>query len=989
MESDKIDLYSRQIATYGIDTIEKLSNLRILIIGLRGLGMEIAKNLILSGPKEIFLYDKNTITLYDLGSGFYFSENQIDKYCRDEGCLKKLSKLNSYVKVEILKEDLFSSIIMFNVVIITEIMDEEELYKINDICRNNNIGFIYGCVFGLIGFVFVDFGQNFIIYDKFGRNSKKFFIKNITNEKNCTISIDPSSIESNFLTNDDFITIKDVEGMTELNNNIPQQIKIISNNEISINIDSTHFKKYIKGGLIEEFKKKIKKNYLSFKENLENPICEEDFLDDKNTFQRHSFIVGLHKYFNKHKKLPELNELVQASEVLEYCKEYFERKKREQNKLFIESECLDEEYIKNLSRWSKAELSPYCNFFGGIISQEAIKYTGKYIPLDQWAWFDFHDSIKTYEKANRELVNSKYDEQIAIYGQELQEKIFNSNIFLIGAGALGCEYLKIFSLMGISKNNNKKIVVTDNDNIEISNLNRQFLFRKKHEKKSKSLIASKQIIKINADSHCEAHQNLISQDTEFIYTEDFWKSQDFVINAVDNIKARKYIDYQCTLFNRILIDSGTEGTKANSQLIIPRKTKSYNETNITEAKRQTIPMCTLRQFPSTIEHCIEWSKNKFNEYFFDDIKNILKFIINPKEYLNQIKDDENKLNILKKFKTILEIKSEMNIEKTIKLAKKEFLTLFNYEIKNIIDIFPKDYKTKDNIYFWSGAKKFPSALDFNIQDDESIKFIEYYTKILLHSLNVQIPYNYKIIDCLINLKDEKEFEKIDISDENLILLAGKVDINSIAPEIFEKDNDLNNHINFIHICSNLRAKNYHIDQCSKLEARLISGNIIPSISSTTSSITGFAASQIYTLLYSNDVNLLKEIRFNMATNSYFIFNPQIVVGKKNIQGRNKLIIAVPEKWNCWDHIDINGSLTIKEIIKNIKDKYNITVKGLFSYDNKCLIKNKEMLNYKLENAFSIALDKKLNELRRTLSFTVDGKNENNNSVIMPVFLYHY
>ena len=83
------------------------------------------------------------------------------------------------------------------------------------------------------------------------------------------------------------------------------------------------------------------------------------------------------------------------------------------------------------------------------------------------------------ENVNRNLKNTRYDDQIAIFGNEIQEKLNNSNIFLIGANALGCEYLKTFSLMGISTNKDNVITITDNNNIEISNLNRKFLFKEK------------------------------------------------------------------------------------------------------------------------------------------------------------------------------------------------------------------------------------------------------------------------------------------------------------------------------------------------------------------------------------------------------------------------------------------------------------------------------------------------------------------------------
>jgi ubiquitin-activating enzyme E1 len=59
----------------------------------------------------------------------------------------------------------------------------------------------------------------------------------------------------------------------------------------------------------------------------------------------------------------------------------------------------------------------------------------------------------------------------------VQKKLSELNLFLVGAGALGCEFLKNFALMGACSNG--KLTVTDDDVIEKSNLSRQFLFRDK------------------------------------------------------------------------------------------------------------------------------------------------------------------------------------------------------------------------------------------------------------------------------------------------------------------------------------------------------------------------------------------------------------------------------------------------------------------------------------------------------------------------------
>lgn len=52
-----MDLYSRQIGAYGIETMSKLINMKVLIVGLKGLGVEAAKNIVLAGPGSVTLCD--------------------------------------------------------------------------------------------------------------------------------------------------------------------------------------------------------------------------------------------------------------------------------------------------------------------------------------------------------------------------------------------------------------------------------------------------------------------------------------------------------------------------------------------------------------------------------------------------------------------------------------------------------------------------------------------------------------------------------------------------------------------------------------------------------------------------------------------------------------------------------------------------------------------------------------------------------------------
>ena len=105
-EEAQIDtnLYSRQIGTFGIETMGKLIKMNVVIMGQRGLGVEIAKNLILAGPKSVSLYDPEITKINDLGANFYLEEQHVGKTSRADAGLSKLQELNPYVKVDVIPD---------------------------------------------------------------------------------------------------------------------------------------------------------------------------------------------------------------------------------------------------------------------------------------------------------------------------------------------------------------------------------------------------------------------------------------------------------------------------------------------------------------------------------------------------------------------------------------------------------------------------------------------------------------------------------------------------------------------------------------------------------------------------------------------------------------------------------------------------------------------------------------------------------------------
>ena len=77
---------------------------------------------------------------------------------------------------------------------------------------------------------------------------------------------------------------------------------------------------------------------------------------------------------------------------------------------------------------------------------------------------------------------------------------------------------------------------------------------------------------MNPKLNVKDYMTIVAPNTEEVFNDQFWESLNFVVNAVDNIKARLYVDQQCVWYEKPLLESGTLGTKANSQMIVPHKT---------------------------------------------------------------------------------------------------------------------------------------------------------------------------------------------------------------------------------------------------------------------------------------------------------------------------------------------------------------------------------------------------------------------------------
>merc|ERR1740122_199355 len=90
----------------------------------------------------------------------------------------------------------------------------------------------------------------------------------------------------------------------------------------------------------------------------------------------------------------------------------------------------------------------------------------------------------------------------------------------------------------------------------------------------------------------------VGAESENIFNDDFFEALDGVANALDNIEARTYMDRRCVYYNKPLLESGTLGTKGNTQVVIPKVTESYSSSQ--DPPEKSIPICTLKTSPTPL-----------------------------------------------------------------------------------------------------------------------------------------------------------------------------------------------------------------------------------------------------------------------------------------------------------------------------------------------------------------------------------------------------
>ncbi|BGP04236.1 E1 ubiquitin-activating protein [Rhodotorula toruloides] len=938
-------LYSRQLYVLGHEAMKRMAASDVLVIGLSGLGVEIAKNICLAGVKSVTLSDPTPVSLPDLGTQFFLRDSDVGQR-RDEATRPRLAELNAYAPVSVLPDLNLDAVKRFTVVVLVQGSTEDQL-KLNDFTHANGIKFIAAETAGLFASAFCDFGEQFPVVDQTGENPLSGMVVEIEEAEDALVTCLDESRHG--LEDGDYVRFSEVEGMNINSDGVEGARKITVTGPYTFKIGDTRgLGQYKRGGWFHQVK--MPKMY-DFKPLRESMTAPEFLITDFAKFDRpptlHIGFQALSAYRTQHNRLPKPRNPADAATFVQLAKDIAAQVKFEGD--------LDEKVLEELAFQAVGDLAPVNAVIGGFVAQEVLKAcSGKFSPLYQHLYFDALEALPVDLPSEEECAPSnpasRWDNQIAVFGRSFQQKIENNRQFLVGSGAIGCEMLKNWAMMGVASGQNGHVYITDLDTIEKSNLNRQFLFRPKDVGSFKSEAARRAATEMNAglDGKVEVFKLAVGPDTENVFGDSFFDSIDCVTNALDNVSARQYMDQRCVYYAKPLLESGTLGTKGNVQVVLPHVTESYSSSQ--DPPEKSHPSCTIKNFPNQIEHTIAWAKERFEECFEKPAEVVNSYLSQP-NFVEAAKQSGETAQLLK-VKSYLVDHKPLGFEECITWARQQFETEYVNEIKQLLFSLPKDLLTKEGTPFWSGPKRAPEPLQFDYNNPTHMEFIVAAAN--LHAYNyglmgetnletfkrvldqVHLPEFVPKSGVQVQIKDDepvnndKDAPPSTDADDLASLAASLPPPSTLAgyrmvPAQFEKDDDTNHHIDFITAASNLRAQNYGIQPADRHRTKGIAGKIIPALATTTAVVAGLVCIELYKLLdeKKRGAEMLERYKNSFCNLAlpFFAFSEPIAAPKMKYRDT---------EYTLWDRFEIEGDITLEQLVEHFKEKYKLEISMLSS-----------------------------------------------------------
>ncbi len=364
-----------------------------------------AKNLILAGPRSVTVFDPEAAAITDLQCNYYLRPENVGTR-RDVASLPALRELNAYVITDVLADAELTEAVLsrFHVVVFTGAvaLPQATLERFSEFCHTQSppIGFVSAAVRGVAGFAFVDFGAEHTVFDKDGELCKSAIVTNVLRAADGVATVFTHDAKRHGFEDDDCVVLREIDGSPQLNDGVARRITNCKPFSFDLAEPLTFDIGHMAGsGLVEQTKVHQKVSQFPLAHVVVNPVHPKEgmmLMPDTSKFTRsgqlHIAFVALQQFQDQHRRLPNIRDAGDADAVVSLAKAFVSSNESvrapwlllvlasanvipacAQTLGFAE---VEEDVVRQLALLAATELPALCAFFGGVVAQEVVKFTG-------------------------------------------------------------------------------------------------------------------------------------------------------------------------------------------------------------------------------------------------------------------------------------------------------------------------------------------------------------------------------------------------------------------------------------------------------------------------------------------------------------------------------------------------------------------------------------------------------------------------------------
>ncbi|XP_011889140.1 PREDICTED: ubiquitin-like modifier-activating enzyme 7 isoform X6 [Cercocebus atys] len=401
----------------------------------------------------------------------------------------------------------------------------------------------------------------------------------------------------------------------------------------------------------------------------------------------------------------------------------------------------------------------------------------------------------------------------------------------------------------------------------------------------------------------------------------------------------RYVAARCTHYLKPLLEAGTLGTRGSAKVFMPHVTEAYRAPASAAASEDApYPVCTVRHFPSTAEHTLQWARDEFEGLF-----RLSAETINHHQQAHTSladMDGPQTLTLLKPVLGVLRVRPQ-NWQDCVAWALGHWKLCFHYGIKQLLRHFPPNKVLEDGTPFWSGPKQCPQPLEFDTNQDMHLLYVLAAANLYAQMHGLPGSQDSTALRELLKLLPQPDPQQMaPIFASNLELASASAEFGPeqlkelnkalefwtvgppLKPLMFEKDDDSNFHVDFVAAAASLRCQNYGIPPVSRAQSKRIVGQIIPAIATTTAAVAGLLGLELYKVVGGpRPLSAFRHSYLHLAENyliRYMPFAPAI-------QTFHHL------KWTCWDRLKVPAGQperTLELLLAHLQEQHGLRVRML-------------------------------------------------------------